>query len=57
VNIRCGVRIMQTLLDQDGVVASSINGKYRGAARYWSVLRAGHKVDQIIALTRRNVPV
>lgn len=57
VNLRCAVKILETLLVRDGVLASSINGKYRGATRYWSVIRAGHKVDQIVALTRKNVPV
>jgi hypothetical protein len=55
VNLRCGVKIFATLVGRDRTVASSANGKYRGAAAYWSTLRAGHKVDQIFALAKRNV--
>lgn len=47
VNLRCGVKIMSTLVAKDGVVASSDGGKHRGGARYWSVLRAGHHIDEI----------
>jgi Transglycosylase SLT domain len=54
-NLRCGVKIFATLLARDRTVASSSHGYHRGAAAYWSVLRAGHKVDQIIALTKKNV--
>jgi hypothetical protein len=55
VNLRCGVTIFATLVGQDRTVASSVSGKFRGAARYWSTLRAGHKLDQIVALTKNNV--
>jgi len=47
VNLRCGVQIMSTLVAKDGVVASSDQKKHRGGARYWSVLRAGRKIDDI----------
>ena len=47
VNLRCGVKIMSTLVVKDSVVASSDGGRHRGGARYWSVLRAGHHVDEI----------
>jgi hypothetical protein len=47
VNLRCGVKIMGTLVAKDGVVASSDGEKHRGGARYWSVLRAGHHIDEI----------
>jgi hypothetical protein len=57
INLDWAVQILAHLLARDKVVASSANGKYRGGAAYWSVLRAGHKVDQIIALVRQNVPV
>jgi Transglycosylase SLT domain len=40
VNLRCGVKILGTLISKDRVVASSENGTHRGGARYWSVLRA-----------------
>jgi hypothetical protein len=51
VNLRCGVKIMSTLVAKDGVVASSEGGTHRGGARYWSVLRAGagHHLDEIRA--------
>ncbi|HEY3899129.1 MAG TPA: transglycosylase SLT domain-containing protein [Chthoniobacter sp.] len=57
INLEWAVQILARLLSRDKVVASSANGKYRGGAGYWSVLRAGHKVDQIISLVRQNVPV
>ena len=47
VNLRCGVKIMSNLVAKDGVVASSGTNGHRGGARYWSVLRAGHKIDDI----------
>jgi hypothetical protein len=55
VNLRCGVKIFTTLVVQDRTVASSASGIHRGAARYWSVLRPGQKVDQILALTKKHV--
>jgi transglycosylase-like protein with SLT domain len=49
VNLRCGVKIMATLVAKDGVVAATVDGKHRGGARYWSVLRAGgrHHLEEI----------
>jgi hypothetical protein len=47
VNLRCGVKIMSILVAKDGVVASSEGRKHRGGARYWSVLLAGHHIDEI----------
>jgi Transglycosylase SLT domain len=55
INLRCGVTILAALVAKDRTVASSLNGRYRGGAAYWSVLRAGHKVDQILSITRRNL--
>ena len=54
VNLRCGVRIMCTLVAKDGVIASSDGGRHRGGARYWSVLRvgAGHHLDEIRTAAR-----
>jgi hypothetical protein len=57
VNLRCGVKIMAKLVSKDGTVASSAAGKHRGAARYWSVLRAGHHVDEIRALVKAQVGI
>jgi hypothetical protein len=47
VNLRCGVKIMSNLVAKHGVVASSNGSQHRGGAAYWSVLRAGHKIDDI----------
>ncbi|HEX6371320.1 MAG TPA: transglycosylase SLT domain-containing protein [Longimicrobium sp.] len=55
VNLRCAVKIMARLVAKDRVVASGAKKQSRGAARYWSVLREGHKVDQIKALTRTHL--
>jgi Transglycosylase SLT domain len=55
INLRCGVTILAALIAKDRTVASSLSGRYRGGAVYWSTLRAGHKVDQILSITRRNL--
>jgi hypothetical protein len=55
VNLRCGVKIMSVLVAKDGVVAASDGGKHRGGARYWSVLRAGHHIDEIRSAARTAV--
>jgi hypothetical protein len=55
VNLRCGVKIMSTLVARDGIVASSDGGKHRGGARYWSVLRVGHHIDEIRDAARAAV--
>jgi hypothetical protein len=49
VNLRCGVKIMARLVSKDAVIASSEGNRHKGAARYWSVLRAGprHHLDEI----------
>lgn len=54
-NLEWGVTIFAHLLARDGIVASGTGNNSRGAARYWSVLRAGHKIDLIKALTKKNV--
>ena len=56
-NLGWGVTIFATLVVRDEAVASSNGDTHRGAARYWSVVRAGarHKLEPIKALTRRNV--
>ena len=43
VNIRCGMIILAYWLERDGVVA--LNDL--GGARYWSVLRKGHHIEEI----------
>jgi hypothetical protein len=55
INLRCGVTIFTKLVLGDKIVASSVGGTHRGAAKYWSTLRAGHILDQIISLTKKNV--
>jgi Transglycosylase SLT domain len=57
VNLRCGVKILSTLVAKDGVIASSDGGKHRGGARYWSVLRAGagHHLEEIRTAARMAV--
>ena len=56
-NLGWGVTIFARLLGRDGVVATSNGNTHHGAARYWSVLRAGHKIDLIKALTKKNVGI
>jgi len=57
VNLRCGVKIMSTLVAKDSVVAATVDGKHRGGARYWSVLRAGdrHHLAEIRGHATRSV--
>ena len=57
VNLRCGVKILSGLVAKDGVVAATVAGKHRGAARYWSVLRAGdrHHLEEIRRMVRLAV--
>lgn len=56
VNLRCGVKILASLLTQDRMVAFSNGNSHRGGARYWSVLRPGlkHHLEEIKALLRQN---
>jgi len=54
-NLEWGVTIFARLLKRDGIVARGGGDNSRGAARYWSVLRAGHKIDLIKDLTKKNV--
>jgi hypothetical protein len=54
-NLEWGVTIFAHWLAKDGIVASGAGNNSRGAARYWSVLRTGHKIDLIKALTKKNV--
>lgn len=55
VNLRCGVKIFATLVAKDNIIAASSAGSHRGAARYWSVLRAGHHLDEIRAWSKQHV--
>jgi hypothetical protein len=42
-NLRCGVKILDHWISQDGVIASKAKDSWRGGARYWSVLRNPQK--------------
>jgi hypothetical protein len=57
VNLRCGVKILSTLVARDAVVAATVAEKHRGGARYWSVVRAGdrHHLEKIRAMTKTAV--
>ena len=54
-NLECGVRIINRWVRRDGRVAGKVEGKWRGGARYWSVLRkrsSSRSHDRIAAKTR-----
>jgi len=53
-NLSWGVTIFARLVAEDEVVASGASTASRGAARYWSTLRAGHKVELIRSITKLN---
>ncbi len=63
-NIRCGVRIMNTLISkykaihglQDVPNVKELRNPYRGAARYWSVLRRNKK-DLLIRSSVQSLEV
>lgn len=47
-NLQCGVGLMKFFIDKDGLIAKD----KIGIARYWSVMRPGHHIDEIKASTR-----
>lgn len=52
-NLECSVRIMNRWSKRDNYIASKINGRWRGGARYWAVLRDGNRGhDEIVNLSR-----
>jgi len=54
-NLECGVRIINRWVRRDGRVAGKVDGKWRGGARYWSVLRkraSSRSHDRIAGKTR-----
>jgi hypothetical protein len=53
VNLRCGVKILAKLVADNRVVERSEGKKYSGAARYWSVMRQGHHLEDIKAKVRQ----
>lgn len=44
-NLSCGVRILDRWVGRDGRIAGKVDSKWRGGARYWSVLREGDKTS------------
>ncbi len=44
-NLSCGVKILNRWLGRDGRIAGKVDSKWRGGARYWSVLREGDKTS------------
>ncbi len=40
-NLECSVRILNRWIPKDGVIAGGSYGEWKGAARYWSILRKG----------------
>lgn len=38
-NLSCGIRVLNQLVGQDGRIAGKVGEKWKGGARYWSVLR------------------
>lgn len=55
VNIRCGLKIFAHWLAKDQVVTRGTGKQSRGAARYWSVMREGHHVEEIKAHVKKSV--
>lgn len=42
-NLRCGLIILNKLVQQDNRIAGQVSGRWKGGARYWSVLRFENK--------------
>jgi hypothetical protein len=51
INLRCSVRILTRWVTSDACLACQ-NSSHRGIGRYWSVIRKGHKQNQIAAKTK-----
>lgn len=47
INLSCGVRILARWIDRDRVIADHVDGRWRGAARYWSPFRRPAVRDSI----------
>lgn len=58
-NLECGVRIMNRWLKEDGRIAGQVDGKWRGGARYWAVLRkrSSSRSHDIIAAKTRSISI
>ncbi|MQA20923.1 transglycosylase SLT domain-containing protein [Rugamonas rivuli] len=57
VNLRCGVTVLVKLLAHDHVVELTSGSTYKGAPRYWSVMRPGpkHHLEEIRTKVRTAV--
>ncbi|MBX3019409.1 MAG: transglycosylase SLT domain-containing protein [Bdellovibrionaceae bacterium] len=42
-NLSCGVKLLVRYVSRDGVLSDKVGDNYQGGARYWAVLRPGHK--------------
>ena len=51
INLECTVRIFNKLVLENGVINTKINGKWRGASRYWSPFR-NERNDKISNYTK-----
>jgi len=46
-NLECSVKILSKLIPENNLIAAKVDGKYKGAARYWSVMRPENKLSLI----------
>ncbi len=53
-NISCGVRIFDRWVSRDGVISGRVNGKWRGAARYFSPFRSATKLAHMQAKAKEQ---
>ncbi|XGC79807.1 hypothetical protein ACES2L_10745 [Bdellovibrio bacteriovorus] len=55
-NLSCGIRILDRWVDRDGRMAGKVSSKWRGGARYWSVLRTtSRSYPKIMAATKKII--
>lgn len=52
VNLSCGIRILNRWVEVDGVLSQRVSGRWRGAARYWSIFRKARTLRQIKSWTQ-----
>lgn len=52
-NLRCGMIILNRWVGRDGAISTKVSGKWRGGARYWSVLRTSSKITKIKNWTKQ----
>jgi hypothetical protein len=46
-NLECSVKILNRLVPENNLVSAKVDGKYKGAARYWAVMRPESKLSLI----------